>query len=66
MTKAEIEDPSLKSLIVGPIKSKRNIKTTRMFYNELRSQRPGSGNAKESDFIVDIKMEADGAKVVDV
>jgi len=37
-----------------------------MFYNELRSQRLSSGNAKESDFIVDIKMEADGAKVIDV
>jgi len=37
-----------------------------MFYNELHSQRLSSGNAKESDFIVDIKMEADGAKVIDV
>lgn len=37
-----------------------------MFYNELRSQRLSAGNAKESDFIVDIKMEADGAKVIDV
>ena len=34
-TTNELQDPNFKSMILGPIKSKRNIHTTRMFYNDL-------------------------------
>lgn len=55
----EIHDQSLKTLICGPIKSKRNIHTTSAFYSE-------PPDLQTKDFEVDIKMEADGAKMIDV
>lgn len=58
----EINDPQFKSLIVGPINSKRNIRTTKSFYNNSGSE----AEDKSYDFVVNIKMEADGVKVIDV
>jgi len=48
-------DPNLKHLVCGPIKSKRSIKTNRLFYNDLIDKLQD----RDSDFTVEIKMEAD-------
>jgi len=75
-THQNYSDPNFKALIVGPIQSHKNIKTTKEFYNEMEESHkssdhtfefePRATSRTESDFIVDIKMEADGAKVIDV
>ena len=61
-------DLNFKTLIVGPIQSNKNIKTTKAFYNEFDESlnRAQSGIKNNYDFVVDIKMEAGGEKVIDV
>lgn len=57
----------IKCLIIGPIKSKRSIHTNFQFYNSHKQENflKGQDNQK-MDFIVDVNMEADGAKIVDI
>ena len=62
-------DLNFKTLIVGPIQSNKNIKTTKAFYNELDESLnlPQIGPRETNyDFVIDIKMEAGGEKVIDI
>lgn len=46
---------------MGPIKSNRNVRTSRKFYNSYLDQ-----DGQSPDYVVNVQMGADGAKVIDV
>ena len=62
-------DLNLKTLIVGPIQSNKNIKTTKAFYDELDESfnlLQVGPHETNYDFVIDIKIEAGGEKVIDI